>query len=208
MINVKIEHRELTRLLRDMKRKQKTLKPLFVLFYGKIDFDVKQNFRLQGSTGDIFTSVPTNTRKRWKALSSLSSAHRSAQGSVGGVLQASGLLYASTGKVKEITDKHVVYGTHSKTAAIHHFGGTIRPKRTQYLAIPYPGITGRPRQYTDTFFAKRTMFQSLGGGEYRPLFMLKEKVDMPARPFMTIKKSTIDSFGKMALGYLTGEAKL
>ena len=74
-------------------------------------------------------------------------------------------------------------GSNLVYAAIHEFGGTIYPVRARYLTIPFPGVKGRARDYENTFIAKNIIFQRLGN-RIRPLFVLKESVTIPARPYL------------------------
>lgn len=76
---------------------------------------------------------------------------------------------------------------------IHEYGGTIRPKRAKYLAIPLPealdsrGVPKRrgPRDWKNTFVAKSKkgnllIFQKRGK-DIVPLYALKSEVRIPAR---------------------------
>jgi phage gpG-like protein len=81
-------------------------------------------------------------------------------------------------------------GTNVVYAAIHEFGGIIRPKRAKFLAIPFPGVKGSPRDYKNTFVHNGIIFQgwqsakgNVGGIE--PLFSLKRQVVIPKRPYMS-----------------------
>jgi len=75
-------------------------------------------------------------------------------------------------------------------AAIHHFGGTIKPKKRQFLTIPFPGgpadkrVPLRAADFADTFVAKGIIFQKRGEDDIVPLFILKKSVEIPARPYM------------------------
>ena len=83
-------------------------------------------------------------------------------------------------------------------ANIHEHGGTITPKRAKYLTIPLSGnLTERgvmrvpPKSVVNAFFATSKkgnliMFgeSPLAGGEIVPMFVLKDKVVIPARPYM------------------------
>jgi len=75
-------------------------------------------------------------------------------------------------------------------AAIHEFGGTIRPKRGRYLAIPFrsgktpAGVWKSPRLFENTFVRKNIIFQKRGKDKIVPLFVLKKSVKIPARPFI------------------------
>ena len=83
-----------------------------------------------------------------------------------------------------------------KYARILERGGTIRPKRVQYLTIPFPGVKGRARNYSNSFvfkskkgnliLAQKKMGLSFSGGSLSssrgaltPLFVLKKSVDIP-----------------------------
>ena len=87
-------------------------------------------------------------------------------------------------------------------------GGVLRPRKAKHLALPFPGITGRPRSYQNTFFQKSKkgnliMFQNQDDGSIIPLFVLKESVKIPARPFITLRPKTLDEMAKKAAWYLT-----
>ena len=78
-----------------------------------------------------------------------------------------------------------------KYARILERGGTIRPKRVQYLTIPFPGVKGRARNYRDAFVFKSRagnliLAQRQGAG-LKPLFILKKSVQIPA--FEWLEKS-------------------
>jgi hypothetical protein len=85
--------------------------------------------------------------------------------------------------------------TNTEYAHMLHDGGTIKPKG-KYLAIPFPGVKGKPRDYTNTFFCRTKagnliIAQSSSGRrkastgfDIKPLFLLKTSVRMPARPFL------------------------
>lgn len=74
-------------------------------------------------------------------------------------------------------------------AAIHEFGGTIKPKDAKWLTIPFEGVQGRARDYQDTFFASTSagnlvMFQKRGKDMAVPLFLLVKQAEIPARPWL------------------------
>jgi hypothetical protein len=69
-------------------------------------------------------------------------------------------------------------------AVLQEEGGTIRPKRAKWLAIPFRGVKGFPREYNDTFFARSKrgnliMFQKRGKDK-EPLFAMKKEVKVQA----------------------------
>jgi hypothetical protein len=107
----------------------------------------------------------------------------------------------------------VIKGPAMKYAAIHEFGGTIKPVKGQYLAIPLraaksgggrPRFPGGPREaalkYPDTFVLKRPGKNPLicatlrvkgkgkNAGKVKgilPLFVLVKSVTMPARHWLS-----------------------
>lgn len=73
-------------------------------------------------------------------------------------------------------------------ARIREFGGTIRAKRVRFLTIPFPNITGKAREYQNTFFQRTPsgaliLFQKMTEG-IRPLFLLKREVKHPKQPWL------------------------
>lgn len=90
-------------------------------------------------------------------------------------------------------------------AAIHEYGGTIRPTNAQYLTLPLPAVKmkagvvrGGARAFNETFVAKSKrgnliLFQRQGQ-EIVPLFLLtKGPIRIPARPSLapTAERVTI-----------------
>jgi phage gpG-like protein len=214
-IKVSIFDKEVTDLIKKMKHKSVNMKPLYTWMYGKVDFNVKQNFRLQSAPADILSfQTPTNTRVKWKPHSQLVSASR---GPGSSLLQDTGMLRASMGTVRVITGRGMTYGTHHGTARAHHFGATIKPKKAKKLAIPMPGVKGGPRDYTNTFIVRNIIYEdisalsvgsSFGSLNAVPLFILKNSVKIPARPMITLTKDTIDSFNTMTYNHLIGKTFL
>lgn len=89
-------------------------------------------------------------------------------------------------------------------SAIHETGGTIKAKKGKYLTIPLPaamtpaGVLRKPaRQWENTFVRGKVIFQRRGEKNV-PLFVLKESVDIPARPYIsTSLKETRDRIIKI-----------
>ncbi len=101
-------------------------------------------------------------------------------------LNESGRLWRSiTYKIKGNT---IIVGTNVKYAKIHHFGGTIFPKKAKYLAIPLtPAAKVKsPRDWENTFIKKGIIFRNLDNGNVEALYALKKSVKIPARPYMFI----------------------
>ncbi|MFA7543522.1 MAG: phage virion morphogenesis protein [Candidatus Cloacimonadaceae bacterium] len=90
------------------------------------------------------------------------------------------------------TQDKVLIGTNLKYARIHHEGGIIKPVQAKYLAIPLTkeAAAKPPRQWKNTFVAKGVILRRLENGELEALYALKEKVEMPARPYMEITPET------------------
>jgi hypothetical protein len=76
-------------------------------------------------------------------------------------------------------------------ARIHEEGGTIRPTKARALAIPFPGVTGSPRQYPEAFILPKMKGFTIGiialakegkrSTKIIPLFLLRKQVTLPAR---------------------------
>ena len=68
-ITVKVDDREINKLLRKMHHNGKNMKPLMTVFFAKVHQDVMLNFRLQGAPNDIFSGPPSYSRTKWKNIS-------------------------------------------------------------------------------------------------------------------------------------------
>lgn len=83
----------------------------------------------------------------------------------------------------------VEVGTNLKYAQIQDKGGTITPKRGQYLTIPLGGTRGSPRNHPGGFFIKSKAGNLLyviktGKTGIKPLFVLKKSVTLRAKPYL------------------------
>ena len=69
-------------------------------------------------------------------------------------------------------------------AAIHEFGGVIRPNKGKYLAIPVGTYQGSPTAHTDLSFRGKgdTLVMVDGAGNVQ--YVLKTSVVIPARPYL------------------------
>ncbi len=79
----------------------------------------------------------------------------------------------------------VAIGTNLEYAAIHEYGGTIRPKNGKYLAIPVGTYKGSPTTHADLKVVKTrsgslVMLDDNGTVQY----VLKPSVTIPARPYL------------------------
>jgi len=96
-------------------------------------------------------------------------------------------------------------------AAIHHYGGTIRPKKKKFLTIPFPGgpadqrVPLRAADFNDTFVAKGIIFQDRGENiRPEPLFILKKSVTIPARPYMYEEPSDVKYLNNSIADFIAG----
>jgi len=83
------------------------------------------------------------------------------------------------------TQAAVEIGTNLEYAAIHEFGGVIKPKNAKYLAIPVGSYKGSPRTHADLKLRKTkkgnlVMVDASGAVQY----VLKASVEIPARPYL------------------------
>lgn len=67
---------------------------------------------------------------------------------------------------------------------------TVKAKNVKYLTIPFPGVKGRARNFSDTFVIKSAsgnliIAQRKGKHGLKPLFLLKASVDIPGRYWFT-----------------------
>jgi len=92
----------------------------------------------------------------------------------------------------------VTVGTNKPDARIQDLGGTIRPKRAQYLTIPLGGTRGSIRSHTGGFFIKskrgNLLYVKKAGKGIKPLFVLKKDVTLKGKPYLT------RAFKKMTMG--------
>ena len=208
MFSVQVKDADLQAGLKKMVRTCKEAKPLMLRFYGKIHSEVILNFRRQGAPPDIFSEAPGNTIKAWPPISEYTKSSRLAgrptTSQVGGILQETGQLMGSMGKVRQITNTGLVYGTPSKISHVHHFGMTIKPRKAKHLALPYPGVTGRPRSYKGTFVRGKTIYRPDPNrpGRLQPLFFLKDFVVIKPRPHLTVSANLITNLAEMTWTYI------
>jgi hypothetical protein len=94
----------------------------------------------------------------------------------------------------------VKVGTNKIYARIQDYGGTIRPKTSQYLTIPLPGTRGRIRDYPNGFFLRskrgNVIYAEKKGntGQIKPRFVLKKSVNIKGKPYLS------KAFNKMVNG--------
>lgn len=101
-----------------------------------------------------------------------------------------------TGELRSVVGSNVRSGRRLPYASIHEEGGTIRPKRAQWLAVPLPSaltpsgvLRKKPTEWDNTFFRKSKagnliLFQKQGK-KIVPLFIMKKRVTVPASKYMS-----------------------
>lgn len=85
----------------------------------------------------------------------------------------------------------VIVGTNIDYAAIHQFGGVIRPKKAKALTVPISDIAKgrRASEFQDLFVLKREgkpplLVRRKGKEGIEPMYVLMKKVTIPPRPFL------------------------
>jgi len=117
----------------------------------------------------------------------------------------SGLLRQSvTFEVKGATAVEI--GTNLIYGAIQHFGGVVKPVRARALAIPLNAAARRrgPREWPDgTLFLVPDdddpdrvgiLFRAKGAEDLEPMYVLRAKVTLPARPWLKIYPQDVEYF--------------
>lgn len=101
-------------------------------------------------------------------------------------------------------------GTSYRGARLHQQGGIVKPVRARALAIPLPGVRMSPRRYAHTFLLKTNasgdrigaIAQKKGKKGVRILFVLRSRVQMPARPFLVWQPEDIMHVQRVLLDHL------
>ncbi len=194
---VKIDDKSVIDLLNKLASKGKNLRPAFTVIAGQLKVDITMNFRRQGSHGDIFTKGISKTLTKWKPLSSLTKFNRPKGGKI---LQNTGMLMASIGTVRNITNNSLEYGTNYAFSTTQHFGAIIKPKRAKKLAIPL----GHSKRVSDfgienLLFTDKMIYLK---SDMTPLFVRKDSVTIPARPFMTPSPKGIKNIQETLAAFL------
>ena len=86
----------------------------------------------------------------------------------------------------KIEGDKIIIGTNIPYAKIHHFGGTIVPKKAKFLAVPITKAAKAmsPRDFSDTFVRNGVIFRKTDKGKAEALYVLKKSVTIPARPYL------------------------
>lgn len=100
-------------------------------------------------------------------------------------------------------------GTNLTYAGIRQFGGTIKPVRAKFLAVPVPDLPRtmrRPKRWGDRLrlvmnkskkpIALGVRAGNKGARRTRIVFWLKKEVTQPARPFIVFQDADLLYFGR------------
>jgi phage gpG-like protein len=119
-----------------------------------------------------------------------------------GLLKASASARGAQGHIEEVSSSVLTYGTALIYAAIHQFGGTIKPKKGRMLAIPLTREAARykgPRDFPRQLFLwhgdpARPPLLCEEGKEKKltPVYRLVPRVTIPARPFLGFNEPLVD----------------
>jgi hypothetical protein len=134
----------------------------------------------------------------WMVANKLSGSPRSGKTTSTRLARRSGALIDSMATKTVVTRTQVRGSLYQKPNSlakkygrIHEFGGMIYPKRAQFLTIPLTeeARATRPRQVAGVFFIEsrkgnRLLVRRLADGGIEPLWLLVDKVRMPARPYL------------------------
>lgn len=154
--------------------------------------------------------------EKWKPLTSWTIAARGGAGLSDSPLMDTGALVRSIGTINVQRAMSFNYGSNLKYAKLMNYGtaglpgGLLKPRSGKYLALPFPGVKGRPRKYRNTFVVttknSKIIWQKMRGAPARPLFLLKKSVRIPARPYMVMQKEDVDRILALAMVYVKDPA--
>jgi len=160
---------------------------------------------LAASTKQRFASGTSPNGAPWAPL-----AHPRARGG-GTPLRDTGLLMASVtgqgqGHVEQATPQQLVWGTNLDRAALHQWGGVVRPKG-RALAIPLTAEAvraGRARAFPRPLFVHQArggrgfLAESVQKSKRRTLvlhYLLTPSVTIPARPYLGLNDDDAEEIG-------------
>jgi len=96
-----------------------------------------------------------------------------------------------------------VEGPARKYAKILHEGGTIRPKKAKFLAIPLTPAARvkKPRDFDKTFIKKGVIFRK-EGKKITALYVLKKSVEIPAFDYLKLKDDDLKIIVKVVKNHM------
>lgn len=171
-IKIEINDEELIKELKRLAAKTKDMTPIMRKISAKMHYAVEENFATEGA----------RLGKNWADLNHFTKEQRSNLGKYpGAILNRSG----SSGLIGSITSRYdnnsAMVGTNKVYAAIHQFGGTIKPKKGQYLTIPIK-TKGKKKK-----------------------FIKLKQVRIPARPFLALNNDDVNNILKIVRQGIVGE---
>lgn len=205
-LKINIKDMTLRQRLLGMENRMRNLRPVFLDFGERMKRSIEANFQAGGRP------APWPPSKK-----------------------ASGRTLIESSRLKNsiayvASDQGMVIGTNVPYAAIHQFGGTIRPINVKYLAIPLDKQAAkiRPRDLErQTFVIKskkgnlllmeRLLKYSgqrgkrfLSKGKFklvtRPRYLLKDQVNIPQRKFLLFQQEDINYLKMKAAKYIVSGA--
>lgn len=111
------------------------------------------------------------------------------------------------------SNQDVVIGSRLPYAGIHNRGGTVRPRKGKYLAIPLvpplnptEGREGNPRKFPNTF-VKRSKAGNLlifrrNGKGIEPIFLLVTSSRIKRRPYLIWKRENLEIIARRWATYV------
>lgn len=191
MIDEKITSK-MNNIFRQLQSQYGDLTPILEVVSALIDRAITANFDERGRWGGSGTDIFSGGSKRWKALA-LSTKEKYSR--LGWELEPTlnrtkGLM--STIEVRPQGKSSIVISANSPYAAIHQFGGTVRP------TIP---INSRMRKF---FWAK---FYETGQANWKALALTKKKelkpvIQIPVRPYITLTEEDLEEIIKMLIHFV------
>lgn len=196
IVSVFIDDRDAKQTLFTMGRKSVNAQPLMALAWTKMHKEVMFNFASTSATANIFKHRPNNISRRWKRLSKYTLSRKVA----GSILEETGRLKNSMGSIKFVGRQTMKYGSVDGLSAVHQMGAIVKPRRAKVLTLPYPGVTGGPREYKNTYIAGKTIYDKDTG---KPLFFFKNEVKIPARPHLNVSMKYIKDMAEHTWIFMT-----
>lgn len=135
----------------------------------------------------------------------------------GQTLRDSGRLVSSI--APDSGDRWASWGTNVKYAAVHQFGGTIRPVTRRFLAVPiHPAGEGKwPSEWPEgeLFLVTRgegegsgpaTLCRRRGEDQVEAIYLLLRSVTMPQRPFLGVDDDDLVELREILVDHVIGDA--
>lgn len=97
---------------------------------------------------------------------------------------AKGVLRRSIKVVRDTSELSADIGTDVIYGRIHEFGGTIKPVKAKFLAIPVGNLKGSPRQHNLALATTLKGQYVLVDGAGEVQYILRKEVVIPERPYL------------------------